>query len=71
MDQETKTVSTMSNSDLIDIMWQGLNKSSLKGVFNINESYLLKLVHARLLENVGGSSKSTSTPTITSDSMSQ
>jgi len=59
MDQEAKTVSTMSNSDLIDVLWQGLNKSSLKGVFNINESYLLKIVHAKLVENVGGEVKPT------------
>ena len=54
MDQESKTVANMSNSELVDILWQGLNKGSLKGVFNINESYLLKLVYSRLLENVGG-----------------
>ena len=57
MDQEAKAVSSMSNSDLIDVLWQGLNKASLKGVFNINESYLLKIVHAKLAENVGAEVK--------------
>ena len=64
MDQESKTVANMSNSELVDILWQGLNKGSLKGVFNINESYLLKLVYSRLLENVGGTPN---TPVIQSE----
>ena len=52
MEQDNKTVSNMSNSELIDVLWQGLNKATLKGTFTINEAYLLKLVHVKLLENV-------------------
>ena len=64
MENENKTIDTMTKPELIDILWQGLNKSNLKGVFNINESYLLKIVYTKLLESVGGEVKST--PTISS-----
>jgi hypothetical protein len=50
MDSDKVAVDKMTNSELIEIMWQALNKSSLKGVFMINESFLLKLVHAKLVE---------------------
>ena len=53
MESEIFAVNKMSVDDLIDLMWQGLNKSSLKGVFNINESFLLKLVRDKLIEKVG------------------
>ena len=53
MESEVSAVNKMSNDELIDLMWQGLNKSSLKGVFNINESYLLKIVRDKLIEKVG------------------
>jgi len=50
MDTEKQTVDKLSNEELIEILWQALNKSSLKGVYTINESYLLKMVYTRLLE---------------------
>lgn len=56
MESEIVAVNKMSVDDLIDLMWQGLNKSSLKGVFNINESFLLKLVRDKLIEKVGSKS---------------
>ena len=52
MESEIAAVNKMSANELIDLLWQGLNKSSLKGVFNINESFLLKLVHDKLIEKV-------------------
>ena len=61
MEQENKTIDTMIKPELIDILWQALNKSNLKGVFNINESYLLKIVYTKLLESVGGEVKSPNT----------
>ena len=53
MESEISAVNKMYNDELIDLMWQGLNKSNLKGVFNINESYLLKIVRDKLIEKVG------------------
>ena len=53
MDQEKKlNLDTTSTSELLDVLWQGLNKSSLNGVFTINESYLLKMVYDKLIEKV-------------------
>lgn len=52
MEAEKQNVDKLSNEDLVDVLWQALNKSSLKGVYTINESYLLKMVHSRLLEKV-------------------
>ncbi len=50
MESEKQAVDKLSNEELIDILWQALNKSSLKGVYTINESYLLKMVYTRLLQ---------------------
>lgn len=53
MDQEKKiNLDSTSTTELLDVLWQGLNKSSLKGVFTINESYLLKMVYDKLIEKV-------------------
>ena len=52
MESEKQNVDKLSNEELVDILWQALNKSNLKGVYTINESYLLKMVHMRLLEKV-------------------
>ena len=59
MESEIAAVNKMSVDDLIDLMWQGLNKSSLKGVFNINERFLLKHVRDKLIEKVGSKSPQT------------
>ena len=48
MESEKKTIETMSNVEALDVLWQALNKSTLKGTFNINEAHLLKLVHDKL-----------------------
>jgi len=50
MESEKQAVDKLSNDELIEILWQALNKSSLKGVYTINESYLLKMVYTRLLQ---------------------
>jgi hypothetical protein len=50
MENENKTIDTMTKNELIDVLWQALNKANLKGVFNINEAYLLKIVHTKLIE---------------------
>jgi len=52
MENDNKSIDKMNNRELIDILWQGLNKSNLKGVFSINESYLLRVVHDKLLEKI-------------------
>jgi hypothetical protein len=53
MEQEKKlNLDSTSNAELLDVLWQGLNKSSLKGVFTINESYLLKMVYDKLTEKI-------------------
>ena len=49
MESENQDVDKLSNDELIDIIWQALNKSSLKGVYTLNESYLLKKVCSALL----------------------
>ena len=59
MESDTNTINKLSNDELIDILWQGLNKSNLKGVFTINESYLLKLVYTKLLEKTSNKQPAT------------
>ena len=44
MDQEKKTIDSMPNNEALEILWQALNKSNMKGTFSINEAYLLKLL---------------------------
>ena len=61
MDSDKVSIDKMSNGELIEILWQGLNKSNLKGVFTINESFLLKLVHTKLVEKVGGGATTSQT----------
>lgn len=63
MESDKTTVDKMTGGELLDIMWQALNKANLKGVFMINESFLLKLVHTRLLEKLGTPSNETITIT--------
>jgi hypothetical protein len=52
MENEQKSLENMSNNELLEIVWQSLNKATMKGVFNINEAYLLKLVHNKLVDKL-------------------
>ena len=58
MENENKTIDTMTKNELIDVLWQALNKANLKGVFNINEAYLLKIVHTKLIEGTNTNTSS-------------
>jgi hypothetical protein len=56
----------MNNTELLDVLWQALNKANLKGVFNINESFLLKVVNDKLIEKLNDGSNTTN---VASDSV--
>ena len=52
MESDKKTLDSMNNAELLDVLWQALNKANMKGVFNINESFLLKIVNDKLIEKI-------------------
>ena len=59
MESDKKTLESMNNTELLDVLWQALNKANLKGVFNINESFLLKVVNDKLIEKLNDGSNIT------------
>ena len=38
----------LSKEDIIEILWNAMNKSCKQGVFNIEESYTIKILFDRL-----------------------
>jgi hypothetical protein len=45
-------LSRLSNDELLSILWNGLNKANLKGVYNIDEAYLLKICYSKLKNTI-------------------
>jgi hypothetical protein len=43
-----KKLEDLSKDDIYDIIWNAVNKASKQGVYNIDESYTIKIVFDRL-----------------------
>jgi len=43
-----KKLEDLSRDDIYDIIWNAVNKASKQGVYNIDESYTIKIVFDRL-----------------------
>lgn len=50
MDQENdkKNIDTMTNLDIIEVFWKGLNKANTSGVFSIDEAFTLKVLYEKI-----------------------
>ncbi len=51
MENQNKKFNEMNNNELLDILWSALNKANTKGVYNIDEAYLIKLTYEKLKQN--------------------
>lgn len=49
---DKKTFEDMSKIELLNVLWQALNKANSAGSFNIDEAFTLKVVHERLLSQL-------------------
>jgi flagellar motor component MotA len=50
--QDTKNLNEMNNSELLELLWSALNKANSKGVYSIDEAYLIKLTYIKLTQNI-------------------
>ena len=48
---ENKSLESMNNNELLDILWKALNKANGNGVFNIDEAFTLKVIYEKLKKN--------------------
>lgn len=53
---DKKTFNEMSPKELLNVLWQALNKANSAGAFNLDEAFTLKIVHERLLSSMSDSS---------------
>ena len=49
---EKKNIDEMTNIELLDVLWNALNKANSKGVFIIDEAFTLKVIHEKLKKNI-------------------
>ena len=49
---ENKSLESMNNNELLDILWKALNKANGNGVFNIDEAFTLKVIYEKLKKNI-------------------
>tara|TARA_Y100000389_G_scaffold142138_1_gene140104 strand:+ start:505 stop:684 length:180 start_codon:yes stop_codon:yes gene_type:complete len=49
---ENKSLESMNNNELLDILWKALNKANGSGVFNIDEAFTLKVIYEKLKKNI-------------------
>lgn len=47
-----KKLDELSNNEIIDILWNALNKATLKGVYNMDEVFMIKVLFDKLKNNV-------------------
>ena len=54
MDQENekKNVENMTNLDIIEVFWKGLNKANTSGVFSIDEAFTLKVLYEKIKKSL-------------------
>lgn len=45
-----KKIEDMTKEDFIDLVWNALNKANTKGVYTIDEAYVLKIAITKLKE---------------------
>ena len=51
--KENKPLTEMTKKELLEILWQALNKANSKGVFTINEAFSIKLIYDKLCKDIG------------------
>ena len=49
---ENKNLETLSNNELLEILWKALNKANGNGVYTIDEAFTLKVIYEKLKKNV-------------------
>ena len=47
-----KKIEDMTKDDFIELVWNALNKANTKGVYSIDEAYLIKLTYEKLKQNM-------------------
>ena len=47
-----KKIEDMTNIEVCDLIWNALNKATLKGVYTIDEAFILKVLFDKLKNNV-------------------
>ena len=54
MDQENdkKSIENMTNLDIVEVFWKGLNKANTSGVFSIDEAFTLKVLYEKIKKNL-------------------
>ena len=50
--QEKKNINDMSSNELLDLLLAALNKANNKGVYTIDEAYIIKVVYDKLKNNL-------------------
>ena len=46
--EKTVNLANMSLDDSLSLLWNALNKANGQGVFNIDESYVIKVAHNKI-----------------------
>lgn len=47
-----KKIEELSNNEIYEIIWNALNKATLKGVYDMNEVFILKVLFDKLKNNM-------------------
>lgn len=50
--ENQKNLDEMSNKEVLDVLWNALNKANSKGVFSIDEAFTLKVLYDRLKKDI-------------------
>ena len=50
--EKTVNLANITADDSLNLIWNALNKASNQGVFTIDESYVIKVAHNKLKNNV-------------------
>jgi len=51
-------IDTITPNECLDFLWKALNKASNKGVFNIDESYSIRVIFNKLAKTIDNNVKS-------------
>ena len=50
--ENQKNLNEMTNTEVLDVLWNALNKANSKGVFSIDEAFTLKVLYDRLKKDI-------------------
>ena len=56
-EQQTLNIEDMTGKQSLDAIYNMVNKAASKGVFNIDESYVLKVLFSKVLKELNGNSE--------------